>query len=203
MAFNMLKALGLQVGNANRFTAPLSALADIQDGITNLKGSAASVANRCDPVGAAPSIANVIDITGCARIACYPMIANLASLSVSTDPRVMIFCGRGDLSIVGGAVTVSGVTMLERMHNVDDALTLDDGTQGAACGFAASPSSSNTLVAGGFLTPGPIQFLNKNGIYSPYLDTRGFNFCIPLLVLAGAGTLVTGETSKLAILGTN
>jgi len=203
MAFNDLILAQPQVGKGHTFATVMSAVADAEVGLLNLKATAATLSQRMDPVGSALANGNVLDISGATRLSFFARITNLASLVWSADARVMIFAGRGDLSKnAAGVVTVQNVNAIE-LIDYSVVTTADGSNPGVAVGIPASPSTSNMLLAGSWLYAPAMQFTDPNGTIRTSLDCRAFNFCIPILAKAATGTPVANESSQLVVVAQN
>lgn len=188
---------------------PVSAIGRIDVVHTNLRAAAASAANLRNPIGAALSTGNLVDIRGVTSFRLFGRVSNLASLNFSaTNPKVAVYLVwlpvNYELKNVDGSDLAANATHIERVDQDGSAAT--GGIEVPFYEATAEPTSSNRIVlpgSPGWLITKPLQWTGIDGVARNVFNARGASLLLAQIATAAGGSAVTGESSQLIAEGIN
>lgn len=189
--------------------APISALARIGIAHTNLRATQVSAANLRNPIGAALSTSNIVDIRHCTSVRLFGRVSNLSSLSFgATNPKVAVYLvwvdPKSELADPAGSNLADIATQIERIDQ--DGSASVNGIEVPFYESAAEPTSSNRIVlpgSPGWLVTKPLQWTGIDGVVRNVFNTRGASFLLAQVSSTAGGSAVTNESSQLIAEGVN
>ncbi len=206
MTMNALTSIGMG-HSSGREVCPVSAYSSIATLISGLKNTAASAAQLCDPLAAALSQMNVVDIRGVTSFQAFGRTTQGSSVSFSTAPKVALYLvhTRGEVVLNSSGNPTGFSKTVDLIQRIDQSGSATAG--GLTVNFPTSPISTggspNCLASGSYLFTPPVQWTDLNGAIRDVFDCRAAQFLIGLLTTAGVGTAITGELAELVVASAN